>query len=399
MNIERIYIVPAAVLLLVAFSSSVHADCLTSGCHAGMLNAAVVHEPALDDCLACHKQLQETHPVKGSKSFTLVAEGAALCAECHDSMVEEKFVHGPAAMGACSQCHDPHSASEKFLLRQEERQTCFACHTDFAESMQSAAVVHTPVTEEKCTLCHVAHSSPVAGLLKEKMQDLCMTCHDDIGEKLRKAKTKHVPLYRESSCGTCHLTHFSQKASLLPMTEMELCLDCHGKDDTTKSDSLKNIKKDLAGKKHLHGPLQDNQCAVCHDPHGTDSARLLKGNYPSAFYAPYKKGIYDFCLSCHEENLLRFPDTTIYTRFRNGKNNLHYVHSANRQKGRTCRTCHEAHASNWDKLITEEGTPFGSWKIPIRFVLTENGGSCSPGCHQTMKYDRQNPLSYGPEEE
>jgi predicted CXXCH cytochrome family protein len=162
---------------------------------------------------------------------------------------------------------------------------------------------------------------------------------------------------------------------------------------------LRNIKKELENKKHLHGPIKEDKCSVCHDPHGSSYPRLLTGPYPSDFYANYKPGIYGFCLGCHEENLLRFPETTVNTEFRNGNKNLHYVHSARKLKGRTCRTCHAPHASDYDKLIAEEGASFGSWNIPIRFVLKDTGGSCSPGCHQTKQYDRVHPVHYGDEKE
>jgi predicted CXXCH cytochrome family protein len=56
-------------------------------------------------------------------------------------------------------------------------------------------------------------------------------------------------------------------------------------------------------------------------------------------------------------------------------------------KGRTCRACHETHASNFPKHI-REAVPFGSWDLPVNFEKTESGGSCAPGCHKEKKYDR-----------
>ncbi len=373
-----------------------HANsCVTADCHPGLIKKSVVHQAAADDCLGCHQRKVEAHPVKGGKSFALVAEGMALCSRCHDEkMVKGKFGHGPAVNGNCMECHDIHSADHKHLLRQEEQELCFKCHQDFKTGLQSAAVVHDPVKSQPCTSCHEAHSGPHESLLKGKMEDVCAECHAEIGDKVKKAKTKHMPLYRKEACGSCHLVHFGERKNLLQFSEKELCLDCHGKDNIGKSDGLKNIKKELEGKKHLHGPIKEEKCSVCHDPHGSANPRLLTGTYPSDFYANYKPGMYGFCLGCHEENLLRFPETTVNTEFRNGNKNLHFIHSARKLKGRTCRTCHEPHASDGDKLITAEGASFGSWKIPIRFVLMETGGSCSPGCHQTKRYDRVHPVDY-----
>ena len=63
------------------------------------------------------------------------------------------------------------------------------------------------------------------------------------------------------------------------------------------------------------------------------------------------------------------------------------------RKGRTCRICHEPHASNGEKLISKEGAQFGEWKIPINFKITSTGGSCAPGCHREFKYDRKKPVA------
>ena len=63
-------------------------------------------------------------------------------------------------------------------------------------------------------------------------------------------------------------------------------------------------------------------------------------------------------------------------------------------KGRTCRVCHEPHASDGEKLISKEGTQFGDWKIPMNFKITSTGGSCAPGCHRSFKYDRDKPEVY-----
>ncbi len=420
---------------------------MTGGCHAGLFKHEVIHAPVQDgECLSCHTRISSRHPQKGVKNFRLAAENAALCCKCHPAVTgkkkyahspaaegdclgchephgsrgaylldisggdekglclechdaepfQDKFSHGPAAMGACSRCHDPHESDHKSLLRQNVKTLCYGCHEEFAGAAGSESFIHTPVREKPCTRCHQAHSAPYPGLLNMEMTALCFECHNAAGRKYRSARTKHTALYTGRKCGNCHTLHFSENDNLLVSQEMELCLSCHGKDDFHKSDALKNIRKELADRKYLHGPVNEKRCAVCHSPHGSDNFRLLTGKYPATFYARYRKGEYGFCLKCHEENLLRFPDTSVYTAFRNGKENLHYLHVV-KNKGRTCRVCHEAHAAESPKLINKEGPPFGNWRIPIRFIMTETGGSCAPGCHRIMKYDRKRPVDYGQE--
>lgn len=436
-------------LLLIAFfffllvPTEVRAEsCMTAECHVAIRNLAQRHQPAADEeCLSCHTRTAAEHPVKGAKSFGLVEEGAALCYQCHDAMGKKKVVHspvkdgdclschnphgaanryllevdkdlselcfgchdsdpfkrpsmhGPVAAGACTVCHSPHQADTKSLLKGPIRQLCLNCHKDFAGQLQAAQVVHSPVKDAPCTNCHDPHASAAPFVLKKKMPDLCFDCHAEVGKRVSKAKVKHKPVEEAGSCGNCHSTHFSQAKGLLPVEEKNLCLGCHG-NGKLGNPPLKNIKKELEGKTHLHGPVQEGKCVPCHDPHGSDYFRLLTGSYPENLYSPYQEGVYDLCLKCHNKQMLRFEETTLYTAFRNGNRNLHFTHVSDKRKGRTCRICHEPHGSDGQKMINDQGSPFGDWRVPIHFKSTETGGSCAPGCHRPFNYDRNTPVNY-----
>ena len=62
----------------------------------------------------------------------------------------------------------------------------------------------------------------------------------------------------------------------------------------------------------------------------------------------------------------------------------------NKTKGRSCRLCHNIHGSSNPRLIAES-VPFGKWTLPLRYVKTETGGGCAPGCHKPQYYDRKTP--------
>lgn len=429
---------------LCAVSPAFADSCITTTCHPAIGALKNLHQPTKDgDCLMCHAQKAKEHPIKGGKSFELTAKGADLCTQCHEAMgkrkvvhapvqegdclachkphgaanrflldvgedqtelclgchdgapFKQKYMHGPVAVGECTVCHTPHEGTEKALLKAPSRDLCLKCHDDFAKAMQAAERIHPPVKEEPCTSCHNPHSSASSFVLKEKMPDLCIGCHDEIGKKL-KAKLIHKPLLEEKRCGNCHSTHFAKAKGLLAGDEKSVCLGCHGTDSLGKP-PLRNIRKEIEGKKNLHGPIQKDKCGGCHDPHASDFAHILTGNYPEAFYAPYKEGSYDLCLKCHDKNLLKYPDTTIYTKFRNGKQNLHYLHVTDKRKGRSCKACHQPHASDGEKMISRVGGRFGDWMIPLRSEITPTGGSCAPGCHRPLKYDREKPENYGKE--
>lgn len=441
------YLLPLALGIFLISATSVRADsCVTNSCHPAIGALKIQHQPVKDgDCLSCHLQKVKEHPITKGKSFELTAKGADLCTQCHEAMgkkrvihspvkegdclschkvhgaanrylldvgedqtelcfgchdsapFKQKYMHGPVAVGACTNCHSPHESDENALLRGASRSLCLKCHVDFAKAMQTAAVIHPPVKEKPCTACHNPHSSSSVFVLKEKMPDLCISCHPAIGKKLKTAKVIHKPVLEGKLCGNCHSTHFSAAKGLLSGDEKSVCLSCHNTDNLGKP-PLKNIQKELEGKnKQLHGPIQKGKCGGCHDPHASDFPKMFPGKYPADFYLPYKEGSYDFCLKCHEKNLLRYPDTSIYTKFRNGNQNLHYLHVADTRKGRTCRACHVAHAGDGQNLINKDGASFGDWQIPTRFEPTATGGSCAPGCHRKVSYDREKPVSYGTE--
>ena len=69
--------------------------------------------------------------------------------------------------------------------------------------------------------------------------------------------------------------------------------------------------------------------------------------------------------------------------------NLHYLHVNKQDKGRTCRACHEVHASKRPAHI-RESVPFGknNWPLEINFTQHKDGGSCAPGCHKAQEYHR-----------
>jgi predicted CXXCH cytochrome family protein len=225
-------------------------------------------------------------------------------------------------------------------------------------------------------------------MLKAAVPGLCRKCHEKIVKDQQTAAVRHSPVTEPPACMNCHDPHMAQEGKLLVADELDLCLKCHDKPIKAGKYEFIDIKQLLAANPNRHGPLHNRNCSACHDPHGSSHFRLLTNEYPKDFYAPFFTSNYALCFRCHDSALAEDERTTSTTEFRDGDRNLHFVHINRTSHGRTCRSCHEVHASSSPKHIGVT-VPFGSWKLPVKFEKTETGGSCAPGCHAVQKYDRQ----------
>jgi len=223
--------------------------------------------------------------------------------------------------------------------------------------------------------------------------DLCTECHDDISDKIDEATVKHS-VVTQKPCTTCHDPHVSDEERLLRTNSKTLCLSCHAKPIKVGKRVILGLGELLTKRKNHHGPISRNDCTTCHrGAHGGDEHHLLAGKYPSRFYVPFDAKLYSLCFECHDAELVEEEEDEDVTSFRNGDRNLHYLH-VNKTKGRSCRACHEVHASSGPALV-RASVPFGKrgWRFPMKFKQTETGGSCQPGCHKAYAYDREEPVT------
>jgi predicted CXXCH cytochrome family protein len=314
-------------------------SCMTSSCHSDLNGLPFVHALASDaeerpGCLYCHRM---TRP--GRHAFELAGEGVALCAECHGTQAEGRFVHGAVSAGACTECHDPHQSRDANLLVAAPPALCTVCHDDpkFADPK-----AHAPVAQGACMRCHDPHASDHAGNLKRAQGPLCLECHERAVE--------------------------ARDDGMLP--------------------AMKGALDDPALKRHE--PFAEGDCSACHAPHLGGYPRLLRDPYPHG-YTHFEPERY-MCFECHEEKAFSSPRTLTDTDFRNGNLNLHHRH-VNRTKGRACIFCHHHHAAGREALIRKTA-PFGHGTLRIAsFTRTESGGRCAASCHVPLGYDRYRPAA------
>ncbi len=295
--------------------------------------------------------------------------------------------HGPFSDGDCSLCHQRKDPSDPGPITKQVNLLCLDCHDDFAKIMARKST-HEPA-RVNCVTCHNPHNSKYPHLLVAESETLCLSCHTSISNLVANAQVKHDALSTGAKCVNCHNPHAANVEHLLTRLPYDLCVGCHGKDGVKDHNGreLTNMKALLDENPQRHGPVADKDCSACHNPHGGDNFRLLTKPYPAEFYSPYDPKLYGLCFDCHEDSMVKEPQTTTLTKFRNGDLNLHYVHVNKDERGRTCRACHEVHASKQPHQI-RAAVPYGNtgYMLKVNFTQTPNGGSCAKTCHVTRSY-------------
>jgi predicted CXXCH cytochrome family protein len=403
-------------LIIASLAHSQNDGCITSKCHQTISTEAWVHGPVgvgvctvchnpvegqehqfnfalekQDLCFACHDasrdMMMENHrhtpvangdctgchdPHQSEYRFMLKNKTTELCYSCHDkNLFEGSHIHGPVSVGDCIACHDPHATAYPKQLKDGPDRFCFKCHVEHSGILESRHT-HPPVAED-CKNCHNPHASEARYLLINDMPELCLTCHDNIAD-YDSISHKHSPV-QEGNCKECHNVHGSSEPVLLTGPLTNVCFRCH-----------EELGEYVTTQPFKHGPIKQNDCNACHDPHGSDYHHILQKYFPEDFYVPYQEDNYSLCFECHNRQVALEEETETLTDFRNGKRNLHHLH----EKGRSCRACHQVHASSQSKHVRLT-VPYGSmkWELPIKFTKTENGGSCEVGCHSPKEYSRK----------
>ena len=354
-------------------------------CHSTVAgNAQHQHKALENGCIACH------NPHASNAKFLLKFDNVEqTCTSCHKIPLK-KSAHGPFAQGDCTLCHQPHQSDFAKLLRGGEgKNHCFTCHGDLRVAMNKSTNMHKPAVKD-CVICHDPHTSDSPKQLKKAQQELCFSCHEKTRKHIEAATDKHAALVIDKGCSNCHSPHASDQPSLLRARTDKVCFNCHDKPlQAVDGRTIPNMKALMTQAKFLHGANKAGNCNACHDPHGSNQRDLLERSFPDTFYARFDVSKYALCWSCHEKQVVLTAKTRSLTNFRNGDLNLHFVHVNRDEKGRSCKSCHDVHASDLpNHMATDVRFEGSSWAMPIEYQKTADGGSCTPGCHKTRTYSR-----------
>src|SRR5512140_950115 len=254
---------------------------LCTGCHSSFEQAPSVHTAVMKGlCLECHQ------PHAAARKAMLRDEADALCPKCHaaKTIAPGDVKHQPAVDGRCSSCHDPHASKFPFQARMAPNELCASCHATEAKGPNAAQhrvdlampVRHPPAAD--CVGCHTpGHSSDEPALLEKSTTEACTRCHSVGGPGKRHAAIA------KGGCVACHDAHGSQNAHLVKAASTEaLCYGCHPR---------------FEGKR-IHAPVNAGACTSCHDPHSGFAEPLLAASRE------------ELCLSCHRQSeLSQGPET------------------------------------------------------------------------------------------
>ena len=353
-------------------------------CHSVAGTAKHQHKALEKGCLACHQ------PHASEAKFLLKADTVErTCATCHEQPMK-KFAHDPFVKGECTLCHQPHQSEYARLLKGGEgADHCLSCHTGTKDKIAKADYKHPPAQQD-CTTCHGPHATDFKHQLKADVDTTCLTgCHKNVADHLANAPVQHAAMTIENGCANCHDPHAAGEAKLLKERMDKLCITCHSKEIKAADGHLIADMRPMVNAKYTHGPIRAGNCSGCHDAHGAPKASLLTREFPKSFYTSFAEEKYELCFTCHEKQLVTLEKTASLTGFRNGDTNLHYLHVNRDEKGRTCKACHNVHGSDLPKHIaTDVAFERGNWAMPVGYSKTDDGGSCTPGCHKTREYNR-----------
>ncbi|NJD35629.1 MAG: DmsE family decaheme c-type cytochrome [Betaproteobacteria bacterium] len=229
----------------------------------------------------------------------IVLKNDAKCTTCHDEadspelLAIGKTKHGTRADKRTPECTSCHGESEKHVNHkgsdkppkvdrsfakgpgrssaEVRNEACTTCHKG-GTHMFWATSTHS-ANDVACSDCHQVHKGGDKVRDKRTQAEVCYTCHKQQRAEMSKP-SRHPVREGKMSCSDCHSPHGSPgQKQLTRGTVNETCYTCHME---KRGPFLNN-----------HQPVSED-CGICHNPHGTTVANLLKSRPPF------------LCQECHE---------------------------------------------------------------------------------------------------
>lgn len=273
-------------------------------------NAWAVDNEASERCLKCH---DEDHEKMNRTPHAVSADSRApTCVTCH----------GPSATHVAKKGNQPPDRvfkGEDALRGDAASEVCLSCHERDSKRSHWATSAH-PAADVSCGNCHKVHTNNDKVLAKATQAEVCYACHKQQRAEAQRP-SRHPLAEGKMSCGDCHNVHGSVGAKLARRDSTnDTCYTCHA--------------EKRGPFVHSHEPVTED-CAICHNPHGSTVFPMLKMRAPI------------LCNQCHtphvagEIGAIGGASELGITGTSSGKN------TTNIWQGRSCLNCHtQVHGSN-----------------------------------------------------
>lgn len=256
-----------------------------------------------------------------STPLAVAAERGTQCAECHEQSVASfnSSFHSKAWQGE-NDCQSCHGATDKHLGEQSKQtiisfskdggrtaeeltNQCLGCHAKSANLAMWDMGAHKK-NDVACASCHDIHQ-PRSTV---KQPDVCFGCHKDVRSDAN--KMSHHPIIEgKVKCSDCHNTHGTLSPHMLDAeNNNQLCYKCHA---------------DKRGPFVWTHPPVEEDCLICHTPHGSRHETLLV------------EKVTNLCQDCHDNSGHRDDPYDASYGFGGSNQNDHFL-------GRSCISCHHA---------------------------------------------------------
>lgn len=228
----------------------------------------------------------------------IVLKGDAKCTGCHDetdagrpTMLDlhpqvlkiGKTRHGTVADGRTPTCTKCHGESEKHVghkgsgkppkpdvvftkknpsSAEARNASCLECHQGGARMGWEMSAHGSQ--DVACTSCHQIHTGDDKVRSKTAQTEICFACHKEQRNQVN--KPSHHPIVEgKMTCSSCHNVHTNNPKHLARKSTNDTCYTCH--------------MEKRGPFVHNHQPVSED-CGICHQPHGTTAANLLKARPP-----------------------------------------------------------------------------------------------------------------------
>lgn len=170
-------------------------------------------------------------------------------------------------------------------------------------------VLHGPINVHGCDSCHRLADVEAHRFEPTRPEsEMCSFCHT---AEVPDEHFRHAP-FAEGKCIACHDPHGGDGPRLLRGRYQDICKSCH---------------QDLAGDHEVvHGPVSAGACGACHEPHAAPNRQLLAASGR------------ELCLRCHVTIGIKISSMPV----------VHEPAHGN------CEVCHDPHATDSPSILNAQ---------------------------------------------